>query len=314
VSKLQQGYLRGQTELPSSTQVSVLVVKIMPVELDLEYYRSVYPDLADHSDAALSDHYRSFGRSEGRSSSSLAHRRGLVNLTESMRDVLEIGPFTTPSLRSPNIKYFDLMSREGLIERASRIGCPTENVPEIDFVSPEGDLTVVEGLFDAAFSSHCIEHQPDLVKHLNDVAALLKPGGSYHLVIPDKRFMFDHFIPESTIADVIEAHSEQRRVHGLGRVIEHRALTTHNDPRRHWAGDHGQPHSAAGIAAIQAAMQEHVNANGGYVDVHAWQFTPSSFRLITQQLHDLGLSLLRPNRVFETPRPEMEFCAIMIRG
>jgi hypothetical protein len=97
-------------------------------------------------------------------------------------------------------------------------------------------------------------------------------------------------------------------------VIEHRALTTHNDPVRHWAGDHGQPHSAAGIASIQAAMQEHANANGGYIDVHAWQFTPSTFRLITQQLHDLGLSLLRPTRVFETPRPEMEFCAIMTRG
>ena len=93
----------------------------------------------------------------------------------------------------------------------------------------------------AVFSSHCIEHQPDLVRHLQEVANLLEPDGAYFLLIPNKLYCFDHFIAETSVADVMLAHHLGHRVHTLASVIEHRALTTHNDPSRHWLGDHADP-------------------------------------------------------------------------
>ena len=39
---------------------------------------------------------------------------------------------------------------------------------------------------------------------------------------------------------------------------------------------------------------------GTYVDVHAWVFTPSSFRLAMEDLHALGLTRLREARFHDT--------------
>ncbi len=50
--------------------------------------------------------------------------------------------------------------------------------PKIEYLSPTGDLTIVNRRFHAVLSSHCIEHQPDLIRHLQHVAALLDPGGT----------------------------------------------------------------------------------------------------------------------------------------
>ena len=286
-------------------------MKQLPAEIDTAFYRSKNPDLAGFSDTDLVDHYWRFGYSEGRCPSPLAQREGLLDLVEASDEVLEIGPFTVPCIRGPMVKYFDIMDRKGLVDRAMKLGYPTSNAPEIDFVSPSSDLSTVSGTYNIVFSCHCIEHQPDLVGHLNEVSSLLRPAGAYFLVVPDKRFIFDHYIPESTIAGVLEAHRERRRVHRLASVIEHRALVTHNDPVRHWEGDHGRTRADDHPHVIQAALGEYDQSKGSYIDVHAWQFTPLSFRAIVQRLNDLGLTPLSPVRVWGTPKPSMEFCAIL---
>src|SRR5205823_10898481 len=109
-------------------------------------------------------------------------------------------------------------------------------VPEIDFV---GALSEVKDHFGLVLSCHSVEHHPDLVRHLKDVENVLDSDGVYALVIPDKRYCFDHFLPESNLAEVIAAHHELRTKHTLQKVIEHRSLTTHNFVDRHWRGDHG---------------------------------------------------------------------------
>jgi hypothetical protein len=45
--------------------------------------------------------------------------------------------------------------------------------------------------------------------------------------------------------------------------------------------------------------------------VHAWQFTPGSFRELLGMLHAGGDSPLRPLRVYETPHGRNEFTAIL---
>jgi SAM-dependent methyltransferase len=47
--------------------------------------------------------------------------------------------------------------------------------------------------FQLIMSSHALEHQPDLVRHLQKVSRLLRKGGYYLAFVPNKRFCFDHY-------------------------------------------------------------------------------------------------------------------------
>jgi hypothetical protein len=146
---------------------------------------------------------------------------------------------------------------------------------------------------------------------LNQVARILAPKGRSLLVIPDKRYCFDHFIAESSIADFIGARGS--KVHSAKSVIEHIALATHNDPIRHWVGDHGVPRFRGNLSSVSVAMGEFDNSGGAYIDVHAWQFTPQSFRSGIEVLSSLGLIGLEVERVYATPHNTFEFCAILKR-
>jgi hypothetical protein len=282
-----------------------------PLEFDPVFYKSIHADLWDHDATALVHHYETFGRAEGRRATPAVPREKFVTLLPSGVPTLEIGPFNNPVASGSNVRYFDVLDRDGLIERAKRLGLGHETIPHIDYVHPTGDLSVVLQKFDIVTSSHVVEHQPDLVRHFSQVSNLLIDEGLYFCIIPDKQYCFDHFIAESSIADVVEGHLSGRIGHGVGSVIEHAALVTHNDPLRHWNGDHGPLPNDPN--RVRAAIDEYRATQGHYLDVHAWQFTPSSFKTIINTLEVLSYIDVRPIRVYDTPHDSNEFCAILKR-
>jgi SAM-dependent methyltransferase len=282
------------------------------LSIDTGFYAGFYPDLQGLDSDALVRHYHLFGEAEGRIAAAYATRQGLCDALSEHDAILEIGPFTSPLVRGPRVKYFDVLDKAALIERARQHDRDTHLAKDIDYVSPNGDLSIIQDeKFDVVISSHCIEHQTDLIKHFRQVADILHPGGYYFLIIPDKRFCFDHYLPESSLADAVQAYVEERSAHSLGSVLEHKLLTTHNNSVRHWAGDHGQPDALQDPAALGRVIQEFKDAAGAYIDVHGWQFTPRSFRTLLQQLGKAGLTRLSPLHVFGTPRYSLEFCAIL---
>jgi SAM-dependent methyltransferase len=285
-------------------------MKDIAPELDLRWYAELYQDLSSFSDERLRNHWRDYGEKEGRHGSPPASRANLAQLIDADEDVLEIGPFTLPTCRGARVKYFDVQVRDELIVRAKEAEFPTENAVDIDFVSPNGDLSIVPSRsFDLVLSSHCIEHQPDLIAHLNQVHRILRQGGYYLLVIPDKRYCFDHFLPESSVADIYGARG--RSVHTVKSVIEHIALTTHNEPTRHWAGDHGGRAVDQNPSRLRDAIDLYTRSPGSYIDVHAWQFTPASFRDLIQHLGIVGAIKFRAVAVYATLYGTFEFTAIL---
>ncbi len=44
---------------------------------------------------------------------------------------------------------------------------------------------------DLLVASHVIEHVPDLITWLREIASVLKPTGQARLAIPDRRYTFD---------------------------------------------------------------------------------------------------------------------------
>lgn len=129
------------------------------------------------------------------------------------------------------------------------------------------------------FSSHCIEHQPDLIGHLIDVAELLHPDGKYALIIPDARHCFDATLPLTKVSDILQAHYESRASHRPAAILEHWALTTHNLPGEHWIDSRtmaAEEWTQIDYGRLKLA-EDKLKMTRSYVDVHAWQFSPLSF-------------------------------------
>lgn len=281
-----------------------------PPTIDPATYRATDPALADFDDEAAIAHYRAHGRDKGVVASPLALRENLLAFIDDDISILEIGPFWRPLKRGPTVEYLDVLDAAALRERAARTHGNPAGVP--DLIHHVGGLEQVDCRYDAVVSSHAIEHQPDLVRHLQQIERILNPGGGYFLLVPDRRYCFDHFIADSSVADVIEAYHEKRTAHPLKSLIEHRALTTHNAPLRHWQGDHGNPQRNR-PARIQAALDEYDRAAGDYVDVHAWYFTPPTFRSMMTDLREIGLIGLDIAGLYHPAYGRNEFCAILKR-
>jgi SAM-dependent methyltransferase len=285
-----------------------------PPAFDPAYYRLANPDLRHMTDQQLLDHFRQYGESEGRAASAAAKREHFLELIPRGQPLLEIGPWYKPAIVGPHVRYCDVFSRDELMKRAADLGGNPESCPEIHYVLKTGDLSAIPDRFSAVFSSHSIEHQPDLVRHLQAVGNLLLDGGCYFLIVPDKRYCFDHFIAESTIADVLDTHLRKVRRHEPRRILEYRLLRTHNDSLRHWQGDHERPLIEGDPALLERAIQEASIYDQTYIDTHAWRFTPVNFSALTETIFRLGLSGLKPIRVYNTPHGRNEFTAILQKG
>lgn len=224
--------------------------------------------------------------------------------------ILEIGPFTTPFIMGEKVKYFDVLTIEGLLERAAKIDYPFINAPsKIDYCSPTGDLSIVNEKFDAVFSSNCIEHQPDLISHLQNVSRILCDNGKYYLFIPDKRYTFDYFKNISTIANIIEAYEEKRTGPSIATVIIASTYHTSNITYKHWLGQHGLLEIKT--EKIKKAIEQYRSSKGNYIDLHTWFFTPQSFAEIIKLLNQCGYVDFSIEYIADTPPTQAEFCVIL---
>ena len=293
----------------------------LPPEFDPACYAALPhgADLAGRDPATLAAHYQAYGAAEGRPCSAVTSRAAFLTLLPAAGPLLEIGPFCAPwpaEHRAEKVSYLDIMPTAALRATAATLPwADADRVPEIDYVwRGEPYRALIRERFDTILSSHCIEHQPCLVTHLTDLASVLTPAGRVFLVIPDHRYAFDHYLPTSTLADVLAAYAAATPRHAPRSVIAQHLWQTHNDPAAHWHGDHGPtPDDAADpalpgrVAAALAALRDPILAH----DLHAWQFTPSSFRAMIDALAIAGLSPLRIERLYPTLRDRGEFYAVL---
>lgn len=254
--------------------------------------------------------YKFFSRSKY--PPAILNRNKFVKLVDNGDSCLEIGPFDSPLLSGDSVEYFDVMSQEDLKIRASLHGRIPERVPFINYVSKFGNLDVVDKKFDNVLSSHVIEHQTDLVRHLQSIERILDDNGKYYLIIPDKRYCFDANLSASNLAQVLSAFIEERTKHKLESVLEHRCLTTHNNPYLHLFGFHGNLDLSSLSDRFKSAVDEFEQSED-YLDVHAWYFTPKSFSAIIQGLNVLSLITLKVEKIYSTPYGELEFCAVLTK-
>jgi len=266
------------------------------------------------------DHFQKFGRAEGRAGAPrrqenlirkvkqkcLTPSRNGKILFSIKKDALglEIGPShrpVAPKRDGFNVKTLDHLTAEGLREKYRGHGVDLDAIEEVDYVwsgEPVSEL-VGNQRFAWIIASHVIEHTPDLLGFLNECEKILDDSGVLSLVVPDKRYCFDHFRELSSLARIIDTHIVNTSVHTPGSAADYFLNVTKKGGDIAWKDGHqGEYEFVHGLQDAMAAMQR--AKSGEYIDLHAWCFVPFSFRLLIEDLFALGLTQFRELVFFDT--------------
>lgn len=201
------------------------------------------------------------------------------------RPGIEIGPLDKPILDRPNyaVSYADHLDRNGLRAKyATHSTVAAERIPEIDFViGPDGIRAAADrrdGAFHYLLASHVIEHVPDPIGWLRDIAALLCEEGTVALAVPDQRYCFDALRRTTTAGEWVEAAISGDARPSPGRIFD--ALyneVTYRGAIAWGAGADPREFRRSRTAEQALDIARDVHAGTAYFDVHCWAFTPESF-------------------------------------
>ncbi|HWD52618.1 MAG TPA: methyltransferase domain-containing protein [Acidimicrobiales bacterium] len=237
---------------------------------------------------------------------------------------LEIGPLANPRVGKDDgpVRYLDHASADELKQKYAtnaEMQDRLDRIVEVDYVIGEGkkisEAVAQDAPFDYVIASHLIEHIPDPVGWMADVASILRPGGILSLVIPDKRYCFDINRAPSDISDVVDAYLRQLVRPSYKQVYDFtsRAINGAVDTHAVWAeqadytGVVRTDCDDPDVAALEACRR--LDTSDEFVDVHCHAFTPDSFLELFEKLARLGLVDFELARFFPTQFDTLEFHA-----
>jgi 2-polyprenyl-3-methyl-5-hydroxy-6-metoxy-1,4-benzoquinol methylase len=309
-----------------------------PVAFDEDSYLAAHPDVRDAVArgvlASGAFHYITYGAKERRAllpdvrphppRSPLREgiqytRRDKALLDLRLADLrgAEIGALALPMVRRDegNIIYIDHADTAALRQKyATHDDIDCSKIVEVDAVWGEQTLRDCVGArapLDYVVASHVIEHVPDMVTWLADIASILKPGGELRLVIPDRRYTFDILRLETRLHDVLDAYVRRAAIPSPRAILEHYLLLRRVPEPADW------PAAGLDLPALQpyAGVEFALNlardalANGTYHDVHCWIFTPRSFLGLCHELAKAGLLSFQLGYWIDTAVKDKEFFA-----
>jgi hypothetical protein len=158
---------------------------------------------------------------------------------------------------------------------------------------------------------------PDLLGWLADLHLVLKPGGTLGLAVPDRRFTFDRFRAESTIAEGVEAFVLGYERPSVRQIFDSAWQAVSMEVEEGW---HGGPDEVAAlrhrVAKLKPALNlvREVQASGRYNDAHCWVFTPASFLEFFDHAAQLGLLAYKLELFHPTEENGYEFYAVFRRA
>lgn len=214
---------------------------------------------------------------------------------------LEIGPLHSPVVSKASgvpIETMDHLDTVNLIQKYRDRGIPEDVLARIEPVDhvwngePIADVAG-ERRFAWIIASHVIEHVPDIVGFLNGCARALTQNGLLALAVPDMRTCFDYLRAPTSLGQVIDAHLRGDRRPSPGAVAEFRLNACRREEAIGWMkGDARQLYFIHTTEDARSQLHE-VHNKSAYYDIHVWCFTPTSFRMLIEDLFVLGLTDLR---------------------
>ncbi len=240
----------------------------------------------------------------------------LGNLTSGLG--LEIGPLDKPVALRPtcDVRYVDVYDSPAIRSHyRAHPGVNVDDVPDIDFAlhSPSGEIRSLvnavksDAPYQWVVASHVIEHVPDAIGWLSDVASILADDGALVLAIPDRRFTFDALRPPTTVGQMLQAHNDRDTRPSIRAVYDYFRTVVEAPVNEMWEGK--QVTTADRLHDLTGTMNQVrlSSEEKRYVDCHVWLFTPASF---VEQLTELGLMGLLDftiQQIVPTAYNELEF-------
>ena len=230
---------------------------------------------------------------------------------------IEVSPWHAPIAPKKlgyNIKTLDIFDIKTLVEICKKdpnthhLWNEIENVDIVSSATDIGDVIVKNGQshsFDYILSSHNFEHLPDPIRFLQGCGQALKNGGILSMAIPDKRYTFDYFRPNSTTGHFLEAYIEKRTQPSKYQIFEFGSTFANHispDPRFPTSN----PSFNNDIRVAFASLNNYKDGQEAYSDAHVHVFTSTSFELIILELIYLNLI---PFKLLEITNNGFEFVA-----
>jgi predicted SAM-dependent methyltransferase len=225
---------------------------------------------------------------------------------------LEIGALCRPFIKKTEhpVLYADHASTQALREKYRHDpDVVLDDIVEVDAVLGERSLAEALGRkVDYVVASHVIEHVPDLITWLGELASILNDNGEIRLIVPDKRFTFDYIRTTTQLSDVLYAHLVKARMPQAHIVMDYVLNVVKVNGAQAWRGaidpDTLERHHTLGDA--QRIAQQILDC-GAYHDVHCWVFTPRSLALLFAELAGHGLTCFECVNFYDTALDTIEF-------
>ena len=211
---------------------------------------------------------------------------------------LEIGPLSHPIVdkrEGYRVKYVDHDSTAALRSRfAGDPNVRSEDIVDVDYVvgNDTGMLDLItDERFDYILASHVFEHVPNPVLWLQEMYALLNPGGRLSLIIPDRRYTFDVIRPQTSLGEWLEAYYTERKRPTFSNVFDQNYYWRVVDAGAVWAGTcnpwalEAPESKKVTLQLAQAAL-----SRSDYIDVHCNIVTDSEFAFLFSGLREYGLT------------------------
>jgi hypothetical protein len=212
--------------------------------------------------------------------------RARANIDISRGRGLEVAPLHAPMISrdEADVRYVDILSAQGLRDHyRDDIAVPLDDIVDVDYVLLEGGSArrlseaVAAGVpFDWVIASHVIEHIPDLIGWLGELAEVMSDGARVSLIVPDGRFCFDVLRPITTVGEMMLAHANGDISPSLRAVFDYHDAHRTVGSQELWAGfvpgDDRRLFSTETVEEMLACT-----SSGQYIDSHVWVFTPVDF-------------------------------------
>ena len=109
---------------------------------------------------------------------------------------------------------------EGIIAEGLNYNyCPDKT--GYQFIGEASDLKGVESnTYDFLLASHCLEHCANALKTVEEWLRVIKPGGCLLMILPDKRYTFDHNRPTTSFEHLLADYNHKTDEKDLTHIEE----------------------------------------------------------------------------------------------
>ncbi len=164
-------------------------------------------------------------------------------------------------------------------------------------------------VFDCVVASHVIEHIPNPIGWLRNIATVLEPGAVVCLVVPDKRVTFDYNRRLTEASDLIDAYVREVTLPGCAQVYDFHTRAIPVVASEIWAGraDYAGQVRPGNLREEALAACVAIHQSRAFQDVHCHTFTPASFAEVFAEAYGLGILPFRMVTFVPTEVDAIEF-------